>query len=506
MDNASRVFINTTSQYARMVINICLTLYSTRLVLSALGVNDYGIYTLIAGTISLLSFIINAMVVTTQRYLSFYYGSGQKEKLKEIFCNSLFVHLVFSVTVAILIEIVGIYLFDGFFNISVDRITVAHNVYHCVTLMLVITFLAAPFRALLIAHENIVYISIIDVMDGLLKLMVALFILKADGDKLIIYSIFLCLIQLLNFLAFSLYDYSNYEECIIPRKKYIRFGYMKEISSFAGWTIFSTGCVVGRTQGFSIILNKFFSVAVNAAFGVALQVNGATHQLSAALMNAMNPQIVKSEGTGNRERMIRLSEIECKMCFLLLCFVAIPCIVEMPQLLSFWLEDVPEYAVFFCRFVLIGSLLDQLTIGLTTSNQAIGDIKLFSLIVNPIKTLSLIPILISLYYGESLQLCMTFYVSFEFLSSVARLVLLRHTAGLSIKGFAKRVFLLELFPFVCILGSSLFINKLIDFHYRFLLSVVSSIIIGSLVSYFFCFCNDEKIIVAKLTKKITKNK
>lgn len=487
-----------------MVINICLTLYSTRLVLSALGVNDYGIYTLIAGTVSLLSFIVNAMVVTTQRYMSFYFGKGEMDKMKEILCNSILVHLVFGFGIALFIELIGVFLFDGFFNIASDRIHVAYNVYHIVTLMLVVTFTSAPFRALLIAHENIVYISIIDIIDGVLKLLVALFILRADGEKLIIYSVCLCCIQMLNFLAFSVYDFLKYEECIIPRLKLVRLSYIREISSFAGWTIFSTGCVVGRTQGFSIILNKFFSVAVNAAFGIALQVNGAAHQLSQSLMNAMNPQIVKSEGSGNRNKMIRLSEIECKLCFLLLCFVTIPCIVEMPQLLGFWLKDVPEHAVFFCRFVLIGSMLDQLTIGLTTANQAIGDIKLFSLVVNPIKTLSLLPIVISLLLGGNLQTCMFFYVLFEFLSAISRLILLHFTAGLSFRGFLKRVFFPEIVPFISILGGSIFVRHFCSINFRFFFTFLVSFTIGSLVSYYFGFCSDEKTIINNIIRKIVR--
>ena len=504
MDNASRVVINTIAQYTRMVINICLTLYSTRLVLSALGVNDYGIYTLIAGTVSLLSFIVNAMVVTTQRYMSFFYGRGEREKLKEILCNSIFIHFLFGVIIATLIEVVGLFLFDGFFNIATERLSVAHSVYHGVTLMLVITFLSAPFRALLIAHENIVYISAIDVIDGVLKLLVAIFILNAEGDKLIIYTIFLCLIQIFNLLAFSLYDFLKYEECIMPQIRYIRLRYISEISSFAGWTIFSTGCVVGRTQGFSIILNKFFSVSVNAAFGIALQVNGAVHQLSSALMNAMNPQIVKSEGSGNRGKMIRLSEIESKLCFLLICFAAVPCIVEMPQLLSFWLKETPEHAVFFCRCVLVASIMDQLTIGLTTANQAIGDIKLYSLVVNPIKILSLVPIIISLYFGGSLLYCMFFYVFFEFLCAIARFALLRFTAKISIRGFIRRVFLPELIPFLSILFCSVFLRYIFNFQYSFIINIVLSIFIGCYVSYIFGLCSDEKNIVNGIISKYSK--
>lgn len=495
MNNVNRVIINTIAQYIRMVVNICLSLYSTRLILGALGVDDYGIYSLIAGTISLLSFVVNSLVITTQRYISFYYGHENGLKLKELFCNSLFIHLLLSIIVVILIEVIGIFLFNGFFNIAHDRISVAHNVYHCVTLMLMLSFVAAPFRALLIAHENIVYISIIDILDGVIKLMVAIFLLHSESDKLLTYSICLCCIQMLNLLAFSIYDYLKYEECIIPRLKYVKYSYISEISSFAGWTIFSTGCVVGRTQGFSIILNKFFSVAVNAAFGIALQINGATHQLSQALMNAMNPQIVKAEGSGNRNKMIRLSEIECKLCFLLLSVVTIPCIVEMPLLLGFWLKEVPEYAVFFCRFVLLGSLLDQLTIGLTTTNQAMGDIKLYSLIINPIKIISLVPIVVCLIYGVNLQFCMILYVTFEFFSAISRLFLLHHMAGISIAGFAKRVFLLEIIPIISILACSLSIKYCFDFQLRFLLTIICSIIVGGVMSFLFGLCDDEKLII-----------
>ena len=333
MNNSTRVVVNTVAQYTRTVINLCLSLYSTRLILSALGEDDYGIYTLIAGTVALLSFMVNALVVTTQRFLSFYFGRGDRERIKEIFCSSVVIHIVFGLVVALLVEGVGLFLFDGFFNIAPERIATARRVYHCVTVMLVLTFWAAPFRALLIAHENIVYISVVDVLDGVLKLVIALFVMAADGDKLMVYALLLCGIQLVNMLAFSVFDFWRYEECVVPRRRYFRLSYVKEISSFSGWTIYSVGCVTGRTHGFSIILNKFFSTAVNGAFGVALQVNGAVHNLATSIMNAMNPQIVKAEGAGQRERTLRLAAVESKFCFLIIGLVAIPCMVEMPALL-----------------------------------------------------------------------------------------------------------------------------------------------------------------------------
>ena len=501
MNNSTRVVVNTVAQYTRTVINLCLSLYSTRLILSALGEDDYGIYTLIAGTVALLSFMVNALVVTTQRFLSFYFGRGDRERIKEIFCSSVVIHIVFGLVVALLVEGVGLFLFDGFFNIAPERIATARRVYHCVTVMLVLTFWAAPFRALLIAHENIVYISVVDVLDGVLKLVIALFVMAADGDKLMVYALLLCGIQLVNMLAFSVFDFWRYEECVVPRRRYFRLSYVKEISSFSGWTIYSVGCVTGRTHGFSIILNKFFSTAVNGAFGVALQVNGAVHNLATSIMNAMNPQIVKAEGAGQRERTLRLAAVESKFCFLIIGLVAIPCMVEMPALLHVWLGRVPEHAVLFCRFILLTCLVDQLTIGLGVVNQAIGNIRAYSLVINSIKLFTLVPIVVCLLFWRNLTMCMVIYVSFEFICAMSRLVFIRRTAGLSVADFARRVFLREVLPVASMVGVSLVVVALCHFSGRFLLTLALSAVVSIGVIYACGLCPDERTIVNNLFQK-----
>ena len=502
MNNASRVIVNTTAQYARMVINICLSLYATRLVLSALGVNDYGIYTLVAGIVSLLSFIVNAMVITTQRYMSFYYGRKDYEKLKEIFCSSVILHLAFGIIIMGILELLGFFLFNGFLNISPERMATAYNIYHYMNVMLVVTFITAPFRALLISHENIVYISIIDVEDGVLKLLIALLIMRVDTDKLMLYVLLLFAIQVFNFFAFAVYDYFKYDECILPQKKYYRPGYVREISSFAGWTIYGIGCMTGRTQGFSIILNKFFSTAVNASFGIALQVSGALNQLSASLMNAMNPQIVKAEGSGYRSKMLRLSEMESKFCFFLMSMISIPFIFEMPAILSIWLGEVPNYAVFFCRFIVLTSLVDQLTSGLITANQAIGNVKQYSIVINSIKILTLLPIVINLILGGDLLICMWIYVGMEFLCAMCRLPFIRNTGGLSVRDFFNRVFVKEIVPTVVIIMVSYLTTLAFDSSWRFILTIVLSFVFGLLSIALFGLCKDEKDIIYRVISSI----
>ena len=502
MNNADRVIINTSAQYIRTIINMCLSLYSTRLVLDALGVDDYGIYTLVAGVVAMLAFVVNALVITTQRYMSYYNGRQDLNKQKEIFCNSVFIHLAFGIVAAIAIELVGLFLFDGFLNIDATRISSAKIVYHLVTTMLVFTFFTAPFRALLISHENIVYISIIDVLDGLFKLSIAFYVASSTGDRLVLYVMLLMLIAFFNFIAFSCYDFRKYPECIFPHARYVKMSYVKEISYFAGWTIFSVGCITGRTQGLSIILNKIFGVAVNAAYGIAIQLNGALTFLSRSVMNAMNPQIVKAEGRGERGLMLRLSEMESKLCFLLLGMIVVPCAFEIPFILKLWLKEVPDNAVMFCRFILLTSLVDQLTIGLGTANQAIGKIRDYSLAVNSTKLFSLVPITFVLIFCKDLYMVMSVYIMFEFICSIIRLIYLNKSAGLLIFGFVSRVFLRILIPLSCVIIYSFIIISLISWNYRFLITIVGSMLMMFVSTYYVGLTSEERVIVDRVLRKM----
>ncbi len=492
----NRIIINTAAQYTRTAVNLILSLYSTRLILSSLGVDDYGIYTLIAGVVSILSFVVNALVVTTQRYISFYSADNNIELLKEVFNNSLLIHLFIAVISAIFIEVLGIPLFNGYFNISADRVVAAKTVYHFVTVMILLSFITSPFRALLIAHENIIYLSIIDVLDGIFKVLIAVFLSFTNGDRLILYASLLAAIQLLNFIAFFVYDRVKFQECILPSLRLFNRKYVKSIASFTGWTVYSIGCITGRTQGVSVLINRFFSVAVNAAYGIALQVNGAVMFLSQSILNAMNPQIMKNEGAGNRERMLLLSEIESKACFFLMAIFLIPLIVELPSVLRLWLGIVPDYSVMFCRGILIASLVDQLTIGLGTANQAIGNIKEYSVVVNSIKLLTLIPIIISLsLFNGGEELIMIIYVLFEAICAIARLPFLHKTAGLSIKHFITSVFAKEVIPTIVIVFCSLLFSKCFDSSWGFLFNLIFTVVLGSVAIFFTGLSRGEKQLV-----------
>lgn len=490
-----RVFVNTGVQYLKTIISVIISLFSTRVILSAIGVEDYGIYTLIGGVISLLSFIVNALVTTTQRYISFYSAQHDKNKLKEVFNTSVILHIVIGVLAYLLIELLGTYLFNHILNIPIYRVQAAHKVFHVTCIMVVLSFISAPYRALLISHENITYISLIDICDAILKLIIAITIAHSNGDRLVLYSLFMCAVSLYNVVAYFIYGIIKYEECTIPNLKYYSKEYVTNLGSFAVWTIYSVGCIVGRTQGVTIIINQFFGVAINAAYGIAMQVNGALMFVSQSLLNAMNPQIVKAEGSKDRTRMLRLSEIESKFAFLLMAAVSVPCIFEMQPILELWLGNVPQHTIYFCKFILITSTIDQLTIGLGTANQAIGNIKRYSVTVNSIKLLTLIPVFIVSLRYKNPMLIMPFYAAFEFICAISRLFFLRESAGLSITGFCQRVFVKEIIPIIVLIGSSLIITLLFDFTGRFIVTFLCSVSLYLLSIYKFGLCHDEKSII-----------
>lgn len=259
MNPAKRIVINTVAQYSRSIINIILSLYSTRLILAALGVSDFGIYSIIGGVVAMLGFITNALVVTTQRYVSFHYGQEDMDAVRKVFSNSLLIHAVFAIVLSLILFLLKDVVIYHWIKIPLDRIAAAENVYLFTIAILAITILIAPYKAVFIARENIVYISIVEVLDGFLKLFLAVYITYSTFDRLVLYAAMMVFIQLCNLLAFSLYAIKKFGECSLGgRRKDISSSCILNLLGFAGWTTYGAGVVVFRNQGIAIMLNNFF--------------------------------------------------------------------------------------------------------------------------------------------------------------------------------------------------------------------------------------------------------
>lgn len=502
MNSTQRIVTNTLAQHIRSVINICLSLYSTRLVLQALGESDFGIYSLVASVVALLGFLTNAMVITTQRQLSFCYGKGDISEVRTMFSNSLLLHIVCGVILCIILAALEPLLFSGFLNIEESRTDAAITVYYLVILTLLLTFLTAPYRALFISRENIVYISIVDVLDGIIKLAAAIWLLSCPFDRLISYAFIIIGIMAFNLVALAGWAQQHFKESLLfPRKKDISFQAMKELTGFAGWTIYSTGCIIGRNQGISLILNRFFGSIVNASYGISQQVFGSIMFVAVSVTNAISPQLIKAEGSGDRKRMLWLSEILSKYSVLLLSLICIPLVFEMPRILQIWLGKVPDYAVLLCRFTLVAALCDQVTMGLGTANQAIGRIRNYSLVINSIKLFTLPFFYMILALSGNMIAALSCYLLFEIICALARLPFLKVTAGLSITHFCTNVILRTLPALALQVTACWFVTATINSPYRFLLTTIASFLIGSIAIWFTALAATERATAIQLFHK-----
>lgn len=501
MKSATKVTTNTAILYCRMLLTMGISLYSTRVVLGALGNVDYGIFNLIAGVIAMLSFLNAAMSTSTQRYLSFNQGKTDKNIQKKIFLNSLLLHFLIGVIIVIGLEAASLFLFTDFLNIPLERVPAAKVVFHFMTGTVFFTIISVPFSASLQAHENMILVAIVNIIEVLLKLFVAISLVQLTTDKLIIFSLLTAGISILSCLFYAFYCISKYDECKIKNIGTFDKNLIIELTSFAGWNLFGTLCSLGRSQGLAVLLNVFFGSAINASYAISNQVAGQLNNFSFTMLQALNPQIMKSEGSGDRQRMLRLSMIASKFSFFLLAIIAIPCIFEMNSILTLWLKNVPEYTVIFCSLILAGTLTNQLTIGLQSALQATGKIKQYQAVVGGI-LLSNLPIAyILLKLGLPSYSVLISFICVELIACICRLLFAKKIAGLDLIEYLNRVFLMELVPIFASVLTCYLLTTYVDVQFRFLLTGCFSALVFLTAIYFFGLCPDEKELINGLISK-----
>jgi O-antigen/teichoic acid export membrane protein len=502
MSAAKRVALNTAVLYGRMLITMGITLYSTRIVLNALGSAEYGIFNLVAGVILMMSFLNTAMATSTQRYLSFYQGKKDLEMQKKVFTNSLFLHFLIGIVIVSALQIIGLFLFKGFLNIPADRLADARTLFSFMSVTVFFTIMTVPFNGSLAAHENMIWGAMINILEAVLKLGIALMLFVVSGDKLVIYGLLTASVSIVSFLLNAGYCLYKYEECTFKGLKQTDKGFIKELSSFAGWNLFGAICGLGQTQGLAIILNLFFGTVVNAAYGIANQASSQLKFFSVTMLRSLNPQIMKSEGANDRKRMLRLSMMASKFGFFLLLIFAIPCILEMESLLHFWLKKVPDNTVIFCQLILITGLVNQLTVGLQSAVQALGQIKLYQAAIGTILLINLPLAYFLLYSGLPPYIVLVSCTLIEAIACVFRLLILKKLAGLSIPEFFSRVLYKELIPVVSGIVTACLLTRFLHMEYRFLITIPVTIIVCSISIYLNGLCEDEKSMVDKILRGI----
>jgi len=498
-----RIIVNTIAQYTRSVLNAVLSLFSVRYIVEALGSSDYGLFVVIGGVISLLGFVTNALITTTQRFLSYSYGSSDKSQIKKVFANSFFVHLVFAALIFVFLMAMRDMMIFQWLNIPTDRYDVAPAIYLITAIILVVTVITVPFKALFIARENIVFISLVDIFDGFLKLGVALCLLWVDTDRLILYALFMLGIQLFNMVLLSSYALRRFEEChvlISPRE--IDYSLMRQLAGFAGWMTYGMGAVVLRSQGIQILLNRIYGTVINAAYGIASHVFASVAFISTSILNAMNPQIVKAKGEGNHQRMVHLAEMEAKYSTMMLMLILIPAIFETPDILALWLKEVPDHTVMFCRFLLCCLIIDQTTYSMNTVNQAMGNVRNYILLTYTPKILILLPIYIILLQGFSPFAVMALHTTAEVVTCLIRLVYMGHNGVLQTRHYLKTAILplLPLLAVQCLVCVAC--TQLLDLRYRFLITLPLSMSVCALILWRVTLSSAERQYMLSMFKSV----
>lgn len=375
---AKRVLKNTGFLYMKMGITMFISLWTTRLILNSLGASDFGIFGVVGGAISLLGFLNSTMASATQRFMNYAEGEGNFLKQKEIFNISLVIHFVVACIFGIILFVAAYIFFNGVLNIPADRMFAAKIVYGSMVLSTMFTVMSVPYDATINAHENMKYYAVIGIFESFLKLAVAFATVYTLKDRLVVYGILMACIPFITLTILRFYCHRHYKECSIHLRKYWNRNVYKEMISFAGWNFLGSMSSMVGNYSLGLVLNMFFGPILNAAQAIATRINGMLMLFSSNMLKALNPLIAKSEGGGERQRMLQVSAIGNKYSFFLLAIFAIPVIIEMPYILQIWLKKVPEWAVVFARLQLFYTLILQTTAVFHTSIAAQGDIASYN--------------------------------------------------------------------------------------------------------------------------------
>lgn len=434
-DNA-RLAKNTMFLYFRMIFIMAVTLYTSRVVLRVLGVEDFGIFNVVAGVVAMFGFLNSSMSATTQRFISYSLGKGDAN-LNKVFSTCVLTHALIALGVLVLVESVGLWFLYNKMIIPEVRMDAAFWVFQFSALSTVVTVMSIPFNADIIAHEKMSAFAYISIVEVCLKLLIVFLLDVGNIDKLVLYAFLLLLVQCGIFLTYMGYCLRHFKE------SRFRFVYEKklfsEVFSFAGWNLWGYLASILYTQGLNILLNVFFGPVVNAARGLANQVDGAIRLFASNFQMAINPQIVKTYAAKDLESMHKLVFRSSKFSFFLLLALSLPVMIEAPVILRLWLSTVPDWTASFLRLMLVVVIVDSVANPLMTSAAATGRIKLYQSVLGGIQLLIVPVAYVVLRMGGEPNSVFVVHICICLIAFAVRLFIVRGMVGLSIKKYLMEV-------------------------------------------------------------------
>ena len=490
--NNKRIAKNTLMLYVRMLFTMAVSLFTSRVILQTLGIEDYGIYNVVGGVITMFTFINSAMVSSTQRYLNFELATGNDEKLKSIFNTSLQIHALIALAIILLGETVGLWFVMNKLVIPETRMTAAMCVYQCSILSCVVGIMSTPYNADIIAHEKMSAFAYISILDVSLKLLIVYLLVISPYDKLIVYAILVLAIQLLIIYIYARYCNKHFKESLIECK--INRPLLKEMAGFAGWSFWGNLAGILYTQGLNMMLNIFFGPVVNAARAIAVQVQAAVQQFVGNFQMALNPQITKNYASGNLDQMHSLMFRSARFSFLLLFFISLPVILETEFILSVWLKTVPDDAVIFTQIMICISLIYTTANPCVIANQATGKVKVYQMVVGGI-LLTILPIsYVVLKLGAPAYSVFIVHFCVESVAQFSRMYMLRKLINLPMTQYLQNIYI----PIVSTVAVSIVLPVIVhmqmeDGWLRFIAVGCTSVVSVGFSVFFIGFSKHERL-------------
>lgn len=501
--NNKRLARNTIFLYIRMVFVMLISFYTTRVVLEALGVIDYGVYNVVAGFVSLFAVLNNCLTTGTNRFYNFALGKNDNDELNKVYNASLRIQIIIIILLLLSIETIGLWYINNKMVIPAERLDAARFVFQFSVLSIIFVVLQVPYSSAVLAFERMDFFAVVSIIDALCKLGIALLIPQTSSDKLILYGLLMMLISFINFVMYFVYVRKKFPIFKISRKS--DCGIFKSLLCFSGWSTLDPLSYIVRDQGSNMTLNLFFGPVVNAAFGISRTISGAVTSLASNLSVAFRPQIIQSYSSANYERTKTLMFSMSKINFFLQVLIAVPLIFEMDAILHIWLKDtIPDYSVIFACLVMIINCINVLNEPVSIVMVAIGKIKL-------IKSVSLVIITSVVPLG-----CLLFsfglppyyiYVAMFFITILNQvsciLIMTRKFPYVNFGEYVNKIVLPSLMMVAGSIIVPLIITKLMPPSiFRIVLVFLSSCSATFVLAYYISFDKNEKQIVVSIINKL----
>lgn len=499
--NNNRIAKNTVLLYLRTLLVMVVSLYTSRVILHALGVEDYGVYQVVGGMVAMFSVISAALSSAISRFITFELGKSNYDKLNKIFATSVIIQIIISLIVLVLAEIFGIWFMENKMQIPEGRMFAAQWVLQCSLVTFCINLLSVPYNACIIAHEHMKAFAYVSILEALLKLGICFLIGISPFDRLISYAVLLMLLSLLIRSVYAVYCHRHFEE------SRVRLAFdkpiFKEMFGYAGWSFVTNTINVFNNQGLTLLINVFFGVTFNAARGVASQVENSVNQFVNSFTTAINPQITKSYANDDLNGMYGLVCRGAKFSYFLMLLMALPIIAESEVILHIWLKDVPQKAVILVQLSLIMGLLDSIGRSCFTACMATGRIKKYALIVSAVILLEFPLSWIAFSLGGKVEMAYYLFILIKALTLVVRMFLMQNMIGLKVKMFFLRVLLpIISTTFIAVIPSIIIVKVMLPSYLRLAISLVVGVIMVGFSSFFIGMYSNERRAILRWAKKL----